>query len=73
MGHYARGQSKEQAGSAFELADVLFRDSDIYQRLLKQPAGTFDPGQPARHKEQAELPRFLGGYNLPTLVSLHMA
>ncbi len=29
-----------------------------------------DPGM-GWHKEQAELPGFLGGYNRPTLVNLH--
>jgi hypothetical protein len=70
MGHFARGQSKEQARSAFWHAEVLFRAT--YEKLLQQPAGTFHPGQPGRHKEQAELPRHHGGYNLPrpTLVNL---
>ncbi len=34
-------------------------------KSFKQPACTSDPGQ------LGELPRFLGGYNLPTLVSWH--
>ena len=61
---------KEQARSAFWHAEVLFRAT--YEKLLQQPAGTFHPGQPGRHKEQAELPRHQGGYNLPrpTLVNL---
>ena len=57
----ARGHSadSEQAREAFdsEEAEILFRDT--YQKLLqRQPAGTFHwhPGQPGRHKEQAELP-----------------
>ncbi len=76
MGYFARGQTKEEAIRALQQADILFRE--IYERPLKQPAGTqhqaFDPSQPGRHKEHAELPRFVGGYNagdLPTLVNLH--
>ena len=68
-GFLCRGQTKAQAQTAFEQADILF--SDTYEQLLQQPAGTFHPGQPGRHKEQAELPRHHGGYNLPTLVNLH--
>jgi hypothetical protein len=68
-GYLARGQSKEQTRRAFEEGDILFRAT--YEKLLQQLAGTFHPGQPARHKEQAELPRHHGGYNLPTLVNLH--
>ncbi len=68
--HLARGQSKEQTRRALEEADILFRGT--YEKLLQQPAGTFHPptGQPGRHKEQAEFPRHLGGYNLPTLGNL---
>ena len=69
FGFLCRGQSKAQARRAFEQAEILFRDT--YEQLLQQPAGTFHPRQPGRHKEQAELPRHLGGYNLPTLVNLH--
>jgi hypothetical protein len=68
-GYLARGQSKEQARRALDEAEIRFRDT--YEKLLQQPAGTFHPGQPGWHKEQAELPRHLGGYNLPTLVNLH--
>ena len=68
--HLARGQSKAQARRAFELAEIAF--SSMYEKLLQQPAGTFDPGQPGRHKEQSELPRHHGGFNLPvpTLVNV---
>ena len=68
-GHLGRGQSKAQAQRAFEQAEILF--SDTYEQLLQQPAGTFHPKQPGRHKEQAELPRHHGGYSQPTLVNLH--
>ncbi len=41
---------EEQARSALQLAEVLFRDTDEKEKLLrvKPPAqaGTFDPGQP---------------------------
>ena len=67
--YLARGHSEEQAREAFEQAEILF--SNTYEELLQQPAGTFHPGQPGRHKEQAELPRHYGGYNLPTLKNLH--
>ena len=67
--HLARGHSEEQAREAFEQAEILF--SNTYEELLQQPAGTFHPGQPGRHKEQAELPRHYGGYNMPTLRNLH--
>jgi hypothetical protein len=67
--HLARGHSEEQAREAFEQAEILF--SNTYEALLQQPAGTFHPGQPGRHKEQAELPRHYGGYNMPTLRNLH--
>jgi len=63
--HLARGHSEEQAREAFEQAETLF--SSTYEELLQQPAGTFHPGQPGRHKEQAELPKHYGGYNMPTL------
>ena len=66
--YLARGQSREQTLLAFEAAEILFRGT--YERLLQQPAGTFDPGQSGWHKEQAELPRYLGGFNLPTLKNL---
>jgi hypothetical protein len=64
--HLARGHSEEQAREAFEQAEILF--SSTYEELLQQPAGTFHPGQPGRHKEQAELPKH---YNMPTLRNLH--
>jgi hypothetical protein len=67
--HLARGHSEEQAREAFEQAETLF--SNTYEQLLQQPAGTFHPGQPGRHKEQAELPKHYGGYNMPTLRNLH--
>jgi hypothetical protein len=66
--HFGRGQSKEQVRRAFEEAEILF--SDTYEKLLQQPAGTFHPGQPGLHKEQAGLPRHEGGYNLPTMVNV---
>ena len=66
--HLARGQSKEQTRRAFEEGAILFRAT--YEKLLQQPAGTFHPGQPGRHMEQAELPRHHGGYNMPTLENL---
>jgi hypothetical protein len=66
--HLARGQSKEQTRRAFEKGDALF--TATYEKLLQQPAGTFHPGRPGRHKEQAELQRHHGGYNLPTLENL---
>ncbi len=65
----ARGHSEEQARAAFEQAEILF--SNTYEELLQLPAGTFHPGQPGRHKEQAELPKHYGGYNMPTLRNLH--
>ncbi len=68
LNHLARGHSEEQAREAFERAETLF--SNTYEQLLQQPAGTFHPGQPGRHKEQAELPRHYGGYNKPTLRNL---
>jgi hypothetical protein len=59
-GHFVRGQSKEQVDSAIQLADTcaLFRKPN--EAPLKQPAGTFDPGQPGGHLEQSQFPRFLG-------------
>ena len=66
--HLARGQSKEQTRRAFEEGDTLYRAT--YEKLLQQPAGTFQPGQPGRHMEQAELPRHQGGYNMPSLKNL---
>ena len=57
-GFLGRGQTKVQAQRAFEQAEMLF--SDTYEQLLQQPAGTFHPRQPGRHKEQAELPRHPG-------------
>jgi hypothetical protein len=54
--HLIRGHSEEQPREAFEQAEILF--SNTYEELLQQPAGTFHPGQPGRHKEQAELPPF---------------
>jgi hypothetical protein len=59
-GYLARGQSAEQAPSrvACEETEILF--SSTYEKLLQQPAGTFHPGQPGRHKEQAELPKHYG-------------
>ena len=36
MGYLARGQTKEQARSALQQAEVRF--SETYERLLKQPA-----------------------------------
>jgi hypothetical protein len=67
----ARGQSKEQAQSAFWHAENLFRDT--YEQLLMQPKGTFHPSHPGKHKEQSELPRHHGGNNLPVppLAKLH--
>ena len=44
-GYLARGQSKAQARRAFERAEITF--SNTYEKLLQQPAGTFNPGQPA--------------------------
>jgi len=67
-GHVARGQSKAQTEKAFELAKITFNVT--YEKLLQQPAGTFNPGQPGWHREQSELPRHLGGFNLPTLVTV---
>jgi hypothetical protein len=67
-GYLARGQSKEQTRRAFEEGDTLYRAT--YEKLLQQPAGTFHPGQPGRHMEQAELPRHQGGYNMPSLKNL---
>ena len=69
-GYLARGprQSKAQARRPFERAEITF--SSTYEKLLQQPAGTFNPGQPGRHKEQSELPRHHGGHNLPTLVNV---
>ena len=66
--HLARGQSKAQTRKAFELAGITF--SSTYETILQQPAGTFNLGQPGRHKEQSELPRHHGGLNLPTLVNV---
>ena len=68
FGFLARGQSKEQALSAFWHAENLFRDT--YEQLLMQPKGTFHPSHPGKHKEQSELPRHHGGNNLPTLINL---
>ena len=65
----SRGQSKEQALSAFWHAENLFRDT--YEQLLMQPKGTFHPSHPGKHKAQSELTRHHGGYNLPALVNLH--
>ena len=67
-GHLARVQSEIQVARAFKLGDELFRAT--YAALLRQPEGTFDPGQPGRHFEQAELPRNLGGLNFISLLSL---
>jgi hypothetical protein len=46
--HLARGQSKAQARMAFERAEITF--SSTYEKLLQQPTGTFNPGQPGRHR-----------------------
>jgi hypothetical protein len=43
---------RQTTSSAFQQAEVLL-NRETYERLLKQPAGTFDPDQPGRCKEQA--------------------
>jgi hypothetical protein len=44
MSHFSTGQTKEQARTAFQQAEVPFRGT--YEKLLMQPGGTFDLGQP---------------------------